>query len=184
VAPRFVAVAALASASGAARWRAIAAFAAGLCLCSIALGVAGGLLARVSAIAAHIDALLAASMLVFGLATLWRSPSHAECSAAPAVKRSLAGTVLLGASFGLVTSPCCTPVIVVLGSFAAASASAGFAAETIGAYALGHALPLVAAGLGWRWAGERLRAPAYAYALQVVGGALMLALAGYYGLLA
>ena len=87
-------------------------------------------------------------------------------------------------SFALVTSPCCPPVVVVLGSLAASAPSAAFGALLIGSYAAGHALPLVGAGFGWQWVGTRLDARPLRLAAQTVGGALMLALAGYYGVLA
>ncbi len=181
VAPRFVAVAALASSPGVARWKTVSAFAAGLCASYVALGVAAGFAARVAGISAHVDALLSLGLLAFGLKTLWSEP---QCLHAEPKPRSLGGACLLGMSFALVTSPCCTPVIVVLGSLAANGPSPAFGALLIGSYAAGHALPLVAAGFGWQWIGTRLGVRRLQPAMQTIGGALMLALAGYYGVLA
>jgi cytochrome c-type biogenesis protein len=87
-------------------------------------------------------------------------------------------------SFAFVTSPCCTPIVVVLGSLAATASSPLFGAGLIAAYAAGHALPLAAAGFGWERIAARLDVRRLQAALQTVGGALMLALAGYYGVLA
>jgi cytochrome c-type biogenesis protein len=182
VAPRFVAVAALASSPGVARWKAVCAFAAGLCASYVALGVAAGLAARVAAISAHVYALLAGVLLVFGLKTLWSEPE--SCSHGVPKPRSLGSACLLGMSLALVTSPCCTPVVVVLGSLAASGPSPSFGALLIGSYAAGHALPLLGAGFGWQWVGTRLDVRPLRAAAQTVGGALMLALAGYYGVLA
>jgi cytochrome c-type biogenesis protein len=182
VAPRFVAVAALASSPGVARWKAVSAFAAGLCASYVALGVAAGFAARIAAISAHVYALLALALLAFGLKTLWSEAP--TCLHGDPKPRSLGGACLLGMSFALVASPCCTPVIVVLGSLAASGPSPAFGALLIGSYSAGHALPLVGAGFGWQWLGTRLDVRAWRPAMQTVGGALLLALAGYYGVLA
>jgi cytochrome c-type biogenesis protein len=183
VAPRFVAVAALASSSGVTRWKVIAAFAAGLCASYVALGVASGFAGRIAAISDHVYALLALVLLAFGLKTLWSEPPQ-SCSHVDPKPRSLGGACLLGMSFALVASPCCAPVIVVLGSLAASGPSAAFGAALIGSYAIGHALPLAGAGFGWQWIGTRLDVRTLGTAMQTVGGALMIALAGYYGALA
>jgi cytochrome c-type biogenesis protein len=183
VAPRFVAVAALASA-GRARWKSIAAFAGGLCVSYVALGVASGLLSRVAALSVHLYAALALVLLAAGSYTLLREPTLHPCDGTKAANGSLGGAFLLGTSSALVTSPCCTPVIVILGSLAAARSSAPYGAALIAAYALGHALPLAGAGFGWNAIGVRLNAESWSGALQTVTGALMLALAAYYGVLA
>jgi cytochrome c biogenesis protein CcdA len=180
VAPRFVAVAALTTAGGTGRWRIVAALVAGLCVSYVAVGMAGGILARVSAISTYVYACASAACLAFGVRELLRSPS-APCARHCAAPSSSAPAFLLGASFALVTSPCCTPAIVVLGTLAATQASVAFGALTIAAYALGHALPLAAAGFGWQRGAAWLPNQG---SLQTVGGALMIALAGYYGVLA
>ncbi len=182
VAPRFVAVAALASSPGVARWKTVSAFAAGLCASYVVLGIAAGLAARIAAISAHVYALLAVVLLVFGLKTLWSEPE--SCMHGDPKPRSLGSACLLGMSLALVASPCCTPVIVVLGSLAASGPSPAFGALLIGSYAAGHALPLAGAGFGWQWIGARLDVRSLRPAMQTIGGALMLALAGYYGVLA
>lgn len=184
VAPRFVAIAALGTSPGVARWKAIGMFSAGLCLSYVALGVAGGALMRVVAISVEMYALLALALLVLGLRALWRRPSQHHCTPIEQKSRSSGSVFLLGTSFALVTSPCCTPVVVVLGALAAARSSSAFGALLIGAFALGHALPLAVAGFGWNWIGSRLDTSVLGPAAETVSGALMLALAGYYGALA
>lgn len=182
VAPRFVVVAALAGSPGAGRWKTIAAFAAGLCASYVALGLAAGFAGRLAAVSANVYALFAITLLVFGLATLLREPKI--CRHEEPKTRSLGGACLLGMSFALVTSPCCTPAIVVLGSMAASGPSTAFGVALIASYAAGHVLPLVAAGFGRRWVGARLDVGSLQPAMQTIGGALMLALAAYYGVLA
>jgi cytochrome c-type biogenesis protein len=183
VAPRFVAVAALAGSPGAAKWKSIGAFAAGTCASYVTLGIASGMLGKIAAVSSNLYALLAVALLAFGLRTLFVEPSTHRCDDAPPAKHSLGSAFLFGASSALVASPCCTPVIVVLGSLAASRASELFGALSIVSYGLGHAVPLAAAGLGWGWIGLRANG-AWRGASQTVGGALMLALAGYYGVLA
>jgi cytochrome c-type biogenesis protein len=182
VAPRFVAVAALAGSPGSARWKTIAAFVAGLCASYVALGFAVGFAGRLGAISAYVYALLALALLGFGLKTLLCEPK--SCAHEEPRARSLGGACLFGMSFALVTSPCCTPAIVVLGSLAASGPSPSFGAALIASYAAGHVLPLAGAGFGRQWIGTRLNVPSLQPAMQTVGGALMLALAAYYGVLA
>jgi cytochrome c-type biogenesis protein len=183
VAPRFVAVTALGAMPGAARWKAIAALACGLCAGYALLGIASGLAARIAAVAAHLYAVLAIALAALGAYTLWGGADRHRCVPAKRPSASLGGAFLLGASFALVASPCCTPVIAVLGALAATRSPAS-GALPVAAYALGHALPLACAGLGWERIGSRANADVWKAATQTVGGGLMLALGAYYGALA
>jgi len=184
VAPRFIAVAAFAGSQGTGRWKWIALLTAGLCVSYVAIGLCGGALARIAAFSPYVYACAALASLGFGTSLLLL-PVACEPSHVPSNQRvRQAPAFALGASFAMVTSPCCTPAIVLLGSLATMQASLQFGALCIGAYALGHALPLAAAGFGWQWAGARALAHGYEGALQTVAGALMIALGGYYGLLA
>jgi cytochrome c-type biogenesis protein len=185
VAPRFVAVAALvAGRTGTARWKLLAAFAIGLCCAYALVGMTSGLLGRVAAQSAYMYAALA---LAFGLggsiALVWTSHDVGRIAHAPG-PASHGGALLLGASFALVASPCCTPIVAALAGIGAASANPWLGATTLGAFAFGHALPLVAAGMGSGRVADALRRWKLEPALATVGGALMLALGGYYALLA
>jgi cytochrome c biogenesis protein CcdA len=185
VAPRFVAVAALlAGRSGAARWKLWAAFTSGLCAAYMVVGVTLGLAGRIALQSDYVYAGLALALGLGGMATLLRPSRDDGCRAHAPDRASHGGALLLGGSFALVTSPCCTPVVAALAGVSAASANPWFGAGTLGAFALGHALPLAAAGIGSGRVVDVLRRWKLEPALATVGGALMLALSGYYALLA
>jgi cytochrome c-type biogenesis protein len=184
VAPRFIAVTALATTPGVHRWKAIASLAAGLCASYIVLGVASGIAVRIAAFTANMNAILAVAMIVYGIVTLVRQSPDDACAHGAEKKRSLSGIFLFGASFGLVASPCCTPVVVLLGSLAATRSAPALGALLVAAFAVGHAVPLALAGFGWHWIGIRASAGTWGSASQTISGALMLALGAYYGVLA
>ena len=89
--------------------------------------------------------------------------------------------LLAGFATAVVPSPCCAPVVTLL---AAGSPDRTIALVSIASFALGHAAPLLLAATG----AARLRALAFegqiSQAVTTVGGALMVALGGYYALLA
>jgi cytochrome c biogenesis protein CcdA len=183
VAPRYVAVAALANAARR-PWRVVAGFVAGLVGAYVALGLAAGALGRLWSTSSAIYLGLAAALAAGGLVTLLRD-SHAHAPAqARRVPVSLGGTLLLGASSALVVSPCCTPALAGIAGLTTLSGRTGEGLALLVAFALGHALPLLgAAALGARAAAllERVSASG---APAVVAASLMLALAAYYGVLA
>jgi cytochrome c-type biogenesis protein len=90
----------------------------------------------------------------------------------------------LGAASALVVSPCCTPVVAAVIGMTAGSADPAARAMLLGAFTLGHAAPLFLAGALGALCDRPLRAWNASPAPAVVSGALMLALGGYYGMLA
>lgn len=199
VAPRYVALAALANAARR-PWRPIAAFVAGLVGAYAVLGLAAGALGALWSSSAVTYAGLALALAAGGLATLLREDTHAgegagvhedACAHAgaretTAAKRSasLGGTFLLGATSAFVASPCCTPVVAGIAGLTTLGGRTGEGVALLAAFALGHALPLLAAGtLSARIAAPLARLTASS-APAVVSGTLMLALAAYYGILA
>ncbi|MEA2663784.1 MAG: cytochrome c-type biosis protein [Candidatus Eremiobacteraeota bacterium] len=189
VAPRYVALAALANAAQR-PWRTIAAFVAGLVGAYVALGLAAGALSALWSSSSVTYAVLAAALAAGGSATLLREDAHpcenARAREAASAKQSasLGGTFLLGVSSALVVSPCCTPVVAGIAGLTALGGRCGEGIALLVAFALGHALPLLAAGaLSARIAALLARLSASS-APAVVSGTLMLALAAYYGVLA
>jgi cytochrome c-type biogenesis protein len=62
-------------------------------------------------------------------------------------KRALAGAFLMGLFFGIVSSPCATPVLAVILTFAAAKQDLVFSGGLLLAYALGHWVLVLGAGI-------------------------------------
>lgn len=183
VAPRYVAIAALAGTSTH-PWRITTTFATGIVLAYVALGSAAGAIGALQAWSTAIDAALAAVLIAGGAIVLFRSPAH-RCAAENAPRRtSIGGTLLLGASSACVVSPCCTPVVVAIAGTTTLGGNASAGAALMAAFAAGHVAPLLALAA----AGSRIRAPFARLAAtpvpNVIGGTLMLALGALYGALA
>jgi cytochrome c-type biogenesis protein len=185
VAPRYVAVAALVNAARS-PGRVIAAFIAGLVGAYVALGLAAGALGALWSTSSVLYAVLAVALGAGGVLTLLRGGPHPHAPAATVTTRAvnLGGTFLLGASSALVVSPCCTPVVAAIAGLTMLGGRTSEGVALLVAFAVGHALPLLAAGaLGTRVAALLGRLSTSA-ASAVVSGSLMLALAAYYGVLA
>ena len=179
VAPRYIAIAALLGERR--RTRTVAAFVAGMLTAYAALGFGAGLLFGLAGHASALYAVLAAALALGGIATLLRGPACTHTTAPP---RRASAAFSLGAASALVVSPCCTPVVAAVAGMTVAGANQFGRAALLGAFALGHAAPLFAAGslgsLAARTFAHWNASPAPA----VVSGSLMLALGAYYGLLA
>jgi cytochrome c-type biogenesis protein len=187
-APRYVALAALVSASRR-PGRVLAAFVTGIVGTYVVLGVAAGALGLLWSASAFVYAALAVVLAGAGIVTLLRGDraSHAHDDDAPfhqGARAGLGGTFLLGASSAFVVSPCCTPIVAGIAGVTSASGHIGAGVALLATFACGHVVPLVSAGaLGSRVA-HLLRHVAASNAPAVVAGTLLLALAAYYGVLA
>jgi thioredoxin:protein disulfide reductase len=183
VAPRYVAVAALLGE----RRRAftIAAFIAGMVTAYTVLGFGAGLLADIAGHASALYIALAVALAAGGIITLCRGSacdhSHDTIGNGGEPHR-LSGVFCLGAASALVVSPCCTPILAAVAGMSV-DANPATRAELLAAFALGHAAPLFAAGTLGTLCVRMLRAWNASPAPAVVSGALMIALAAYYGLL-
>jgi len=135
-------------------WRApaiAATFVLGLGLTYAILGLAFGTVGRVLGLStATWQYLVAGVCLVFGLN--WAGVLTLDfATIAPGMKyrpdaTGFAGALVLGMLFGLVASPCATPVLAVILSAAAAQGSPVRGAVLLLAYAIGHGLPLLIIG--------------------------------------
>ena len=195
VAPRYVAVAALANAARR-PWHVVGAFVAGLVGAYALLGLAAGALGTLWSTSGTVYLILAAGLGAGGILTLLRADprdrhdhdhdhgGRRDGGRAKRAQASAGGTFLLGASSAFVVSPCCTPVVAGIAGLTTLGGRTVEGVALLVAFALGHALPLLAAGvLGTRIAALLARAAASS-APAVVAGTLMLALAAYYGALA
>lgn len=187
VAPRLIAAISLAGGTvGAARWQRSVLFALGVGCCSIATGVVTAALMRLASWSPLIYVGLAIAFSYFGVKTIL-APQHVHCDAGDGNRTNVsAGAIfLLGCSFGLVASPCCTPIIAALAALASAlSGDFWFGVAVVGAFVIGHTLPLLSAGLGAGSIDRLVTRHGLGMPVAVVSGALMVALAGYYALLA
>lgn len=64
----------------------------------------------------------------------------------PVLKVGFGSALIMGMLFGLVASPCATPVLAVIITYAAAQAEPLYGSSLLFVYGLGHGLPLLAAG--------------------------------------
>lgn len=180
-APRYAAMVGLAQAAEPRRRRArLASFGAGLCLGYAVLAMASGWILRLVAVSAYTYAAMAAALLAFGARSLWTEQcSRCDAKATPA---SSGAALLLGISLALVASPCCTPFVTALAMGVAPDWKAALAAAVC--FALGHLAPVALLGALSSALATRFDLRGAAPAMQTIGGAVSLALAGYYALLA
>lgn len=185
VAPRYIAIASLLGQRR--RTLTIATFVAGMLTAYTALGFGAGLLGQVNGHASLLYAVLAAVLAGGGVVTVLRAPScghthHAVSDNLP--PHRLSAVFSLGAASAFVVSPCCTPVVAAVIGMTAGATDPFSRALLLAAFTLGHSAPLFAVGsLGSIFA-RPLRAWNASPAPAVVSGSLMLALGGYYGMLA
>lgn len=64
----------------------------------------------------------------------------------PVRKAGMGGSLIMGMLFGLVASPCATPVLAVIITYAAVQGEPGYGSALLFVYGLGHGLPLLIAG--------------------------------------
>lgn len=159
------------------------AFAAGLVFAYASFGAAAAVLARAVQSSTALYAALAVALGAGGILTLCQA-SH-RCERRSEVRtKNLAAIFLLGSSFALVVSPCCTPVVLGILAYGSTYSHPWTVCLLLAAFAAGHTLVLFSAGLGGRALANLIRAHALQEAATLVSGTLMLALAGYYVVLA
>ena len=183
VAPRYVAVAALLGKRR--RMLTIATFVGGILVAYAVLGFGAGMLSVLTGHASVLYLGLATILAVSGARTLLQTSDRAHChEPARFQPRRLSGTFSLGAASALVVSPCCTPIVAAVLGMTAVDANPLSRVALLTAFALGHAAPLFAAGSVGTLFARRMQIWNASPAPAIVSGTLMLALAGYYGLLA
>ena len=184
VAGRFLALCAVVGVPGSAqRWVRVAAFIAGVVGACTAVAFSVSLVSRSARYTADVYIAFAA-LFAFGGVRILLARERACGHAALRRGTSVGASFLAGASFAFVLSPCCAPVVSSLALFAAAAGSPAFTLAVVAAFCAGHATPLAAAGFGTKLLGERLERGGLSNAAAVVSGALMLAMSGYYAVLA
>ena len=183
VAPRFIAIAAL-TVNGTILENATvaASFVAGLVAAYMLFAVGGSFMWRAFQHSSEIYAVGAALMAAAGLLSLTKSA--AKCAHPQPRRRRPAGSIfLLGASSAMMLSPCCTPVVLAALAYVATT-GLWFSCVVLACFALGHALPVSLMAIGSGAMRTILASRALQNATRMIGGSLMLALAGYYAVLA
>jgi cytochrome c biogenesis protein CcdA len=185
VAPRFIAVSGLAA--GKARGRAAAlvfAFIAGLTVTYAAFGAVSSLLGRAMQLSTYTYWAVALTLATGGCIALWRGEKTCSHARRHDIGESSGSAMLLGSSFALVVSPCCTPLIVGILAYTSAAGNAGYGSLLLACFALGHALPIVPVALSANGATRILQRYSVQQAASVVSATLMLGLSAYYAVLA
>jgi cytochrome c-type biogenesis protein len=185
VAPRFIAIAGLTCNQTPGRGLKTAiAFICGLTASYAGFGAVTSLLGRIALFSTWLYALIAIVLFAAAIIELWRDEER-ENHAHEAARTCTGGAAFfLGASFALVVSPCCAPFIVGILAYTSAEGRPLFGSGVLVCFALGHALPLLAAGAGAHKFAAIVNRLAERAAVRVVSAGLMLALAGYYAVVA
>jgi cytochrome c-type biogenesis protein len=185
VAPRFIAAAGLTA--GKTRGRAallMLAFLGGLTLTYASFGAVSTLLGSAAHYSSHIYWIVAASLALGAFVTLWREPEQCTHIQRRGSRESAGAALLLGCSFALVVSPCCTPLIAAIVTYVSASGNAAYGCLLLACFAVGHALPVIPAAFGINWASRILERYSVKQAAMLMSGTLTLALSAYYAVLA
>lgn len=185
VAPRFVAVAGLAS--GKPRSQAITRvlwFVGGLVATYAVFGAISTLVERAADFSTLTYTVVAIALGGGGVLALWRGEEPCAHEHVPARDVGNGGAALFGASFALVVSPCCTPLVLGIIAYTSGAGNITYGSALLACFALGHALPLVVVAFGMNRATAMLRRYSIHQAAGMVSAALMLALCAYYAVLA
>jgi cytochrome c-type biogenesis protein len=160
------------------------AFVLGLSLTFTAFGAAAGLLGTMFGTLGgwwHVAAGVVALVMGGQMAGLYEIPLPARRDYRPK-RGGIIGAVLLGLFFGVVSSPCATPALVVILTFVATKGKVLYGIALLFVYAVGHCLLMLAAGTctGFVEAFAKAKGVAsVAVAARRAGGAVV-ALAGAY----
>jgi len=86
----------------------------------------------------------------------------------------------MGLLFGLVLSPCATPVLAVIITYVASTGSVYYGASLLFAYGLGHGLPLILAGTFTASIKQLPRFRKYAHYITWLSGVVLIMLGLYF----
>lgn len=185
VAPRLIAAAGLAAGSDRARAAlSVAAFVTGLICAYACFGLIASLLGRAVALTQATYAIVGAALIASGLRALWGERAGCEHHGDSARRYGAGAAFLLGASFAFVVSPCCAPLVIAVVAWTSATGDAALGSAVLGAFAFGHAVPVVAVAAGANGLTNVFGHRDLAAGASVVGASLMLALGAYYAVLA
>lgn len=178
-APRTIAVVSLAgNAPPKARFVIVGSFIGGLAAAYASFGIFASILGVLSNLSHWVYAALGCALGITGTITLARSGRGHACSASR--PQSLGSAFLLGSSFALVISPCCTPILMAILAYCAQTQNLAYSVLLLAAFALGHSLPLLVAGAAASRCARWVSRFALGQCVEVVAGGLLICLSGYY----
>ena len=176
-APRFVAAAGLAANAGAVEvMKRITSLTAGLVTAYAGLACIASLAGRIGLLSAYVYAALGCALVVTALCAIARSPREHCCNR----MQSAGSCFFLGASFALMVSPCCTPVVLAIIAYCSAAGNVAYGSVLLACFALGHAVPLFALGVGAQRITRLTMSATGREAYRLGSSILMLALGAYY----
>jgi cytochrome c-type biogenesis protein len=182
ITPRYLALAAIGVPGDIrARLRHFGAFALGTLTVYLATAFAGATVARLMSASWFIDVAAALALIGFGIGTLLRSGVH-ECRPQPSALRGNGSSFFLGCFSSLVVSPCCTPILLGLGSITSGVTTPLNLLLMVAAFTAGHLAPAAMIFAGCARLVHRFER--YAQAMRTVNAGILIALGGYYGMLA
>ncbi|MDW7730521.1 MAG: cytochrome c biogenesis protein CcdA [Bacillota bacterium] len=118
--------------------------------------------------------LLVAVALIMGLQLLgvltFKMPGLTKI---PIKKTGFGGALVMGMLFGLVASPCATPVLAVIITYAAVQAEPLYGSSLLFIYGLGHGIPLLVAGTFTGLARNLPKINKYTHYLSYISGAIL-----------
>ena len=98
----------------------------------------------------------------------------------PSKNPRLVRTFLMGLLFGLVMSPCATPVLAVIITYVASTGSFYYGAGLLFAYGLGHGMPLILAGTFTATIKQLPRFRKYSHYVTLLSGVVLILLGLYF----
>ena len=148
---------------------------------AITFAVLGFIAASFGQVFGQIDAIwyyiLAAVAIIMGLQLLgvltFNLPGLQKI---PIKKAGFGGSLVMGMLFGLVASPCATPVLAVIITYAAVQAEPVYGSGLLFIYGIGHGLPLLVAGTFTGFARSLPRFNRYTQYLSYVSGFILIVL--------
>jgi len=98
----------------------------------------------------------------------------------PSARGGLVSSFLIGMVFGLVASPCATPVLAVIVTYVASTQNFYYGAGLLFVYGLGHGLPLIIAGTFTATIKQLPRFQKYSHYISLASGGILILLGLYF----
>lgn len=124
---------------------------------------------------------LAAVAIIMGLQLLGViNLQFPTLSKLPVKKGGIVSTFLIGMLFGLVMSPCATPVLAVIIAYVASTGNLIYGAVLLFVYGLGHGLPLIVVGTFTASIKQLPKFQKYTHYITVISGVVLILLGLYF----